>query len=114
MVGDKVRGAGSCRAAQKPNHRHCRLLRPRRERPSGRRAAEQRDEVAHLVGARGEPGRHVGPKCFGGLQVDQEFELGSLIDWQVGRRGAIVLVFETLSPGGNAATAGGRTRYEAP
>src|SRR5262245_59587728 len=38
----------SRRAAEKSNHRHCRLLRPRRERPRGRRAAEQRDEVAPL------------------------------------------------------------------
>jgi hypothetical protein len=34
--------------AQKPNHRHCRLLRARREWPRGssRRAAEQRDDLA--------------------------------------------------------------------
>src|SRR5439155_15321588 len=30
------------------DHRHCRLLRARRERPRGRRAAEQRDELAPL------------------------------------------------------------------
>src|SRR5262245_11153597 len=34
-------------AAKKSNHRHCRLLRARRERPSGR-AAEQHDELAPL------------------------------------------------------------------
>src|SRR5262245_29423090 len=34
-----------CSSAKKPNHRHRRLLRPRRERPR-RRAAEQRDELA--------------------------------------------------------------------
>src|SRR5262249_51917605 len=34
-------------AAYKPHHRHRRLLRARRERPSGR-AAEQRDELAAL------------------------------------------------------------------
>ena len=44
------------RAAEKSDHRHRRLLRPRRERPRGRRAAEQRDELApfsfdHLIGA---------------------------------------------------------------
>src|SRR4029450_12085834 len=32
-------------AAEKPNHRHRRLLRPRRDRPC-RRTAEQRDELA--------------------------------------------------------------------
>src|SRR6516165_8786778 len=35
-----------CQRAEKPDHRHCRLLRTRRERPRGRRAAEQRDELA--------------------------------------------------------------------
>jgi len=30
---------------QKPDHRHHRLLRARRERPRRRRAAEQRDEL---------------------------------------------------------------------
>jgi hypothetical protein len=34
------------RAAEKADHRHGRLLRPRRDRPRGRRAAEQRDELA--------------------------------------------------------------------
>src|SRR5262249_39169765 len=32
-------------AVDEPNHRHRRLLRPRRERPRGRHAAEQRDEL---------------------------------------------------------------------
>ena len=36
------------RGAEKPDHRHRRLLRPRRERPRRRRAAEQRDELAPL------------------------------------------------------------------
>jgi hypothetical protein len=31
---------------KKSDHRHRRLLRPRRERPRRRRAAEQRDELA--------------------------------------------------------------------
>ena len=31
---------------EEPDHRHRRLLRPRRERPRRRRAAEQRDELA--------------------------------------------------------------------
>jgi hypothetical protein len=33
---------------EEPNHRHRRLLRPRRERPRSRRTAEQRDEIAPL------------------------------------------------------------------
>jgi hypothetical protein len=41
-------GCGFARraTAKKSDHRHRRLLRPRRERPSHRRAAEQRDEIA--------------------------------------------------------------------
>src|SRR5215467_6873053 len=38
--------ARSCRAVEKPDHRHRRLLRPRRQRPRHRRPAEKRDEVA--------------------------------------------------------------------
>src|SRR5262245_27533831 len=37
-----------CSSAKKPNHRHRRLLRARRERPRRRCAAEQRDEFAAL------------------------------------------------------------------
>src|SRR5262245_2479372 len=45
------RGHNTCAALRhtgihKSNHRHRRLLRPRRERPRRRRAAEQRDEIA--------------------------------------------------------------------
>src|SRR5262249_44199115 len=43
-VRHRVRRSG----VKEPNHRHCRLLRPRRERPRGSRAAEQRDELAAL------------------------------------------------------------------
>src|SRR5262245_56426596 len=42
----KVSGTRCCRASNKPDHRHLRLLRTRRDRPSRRRAAEQRDELA--------------------------------------------------------------------
>jgi hypothetical protein len=38
---DKVCGAGGRRAPEKTNHRHCRLLRARRERPRDGRAAER-------------------------------------------------------------------------
>src|SRR5262249_59457628 len=36
-------------AVENPDHRHRRLLRPCRERPGGRRTAEQRDEVAPVA-----------------------------------------------------------------
>jgi hypothetical protein len=35
-----------CTSMEKTNHRHCRLLRPRYERPRRSRAAKQRDERA--------------------------------------------------------------------
>jgi hypothetical protein len=35
-----------CIWIEKPDHRHCRLLRARSERPRRRRAAEQRDDFA--------------------------------------------------------------------
>src|SRR5207253_9389193 len=43
----------------------------------------------HLVGAGGEPGRHVETKRFGGFEVDREFEFGGLIDRQVGGQGTV-------------------------
>src|SRR5262249_25436280 len=44
--GQKVRIVGRRQAAEKPDHRHRRLLRARRERPRDYRAAEQRNEIA--------------------------------------------------------------------
>ena len=41
-LGDRLRRSG----LEEADHRHRRLLRARRERPRGRRAAEQRDELA--------------------------------------------------------------------
>ncbi len=45
---DHGRGRRKRRTAQKPDYRHSRLLRPRRQRPRSRRAAKQRDEFATL------------------------------------------------------------------
>src|SRR5262245_4238240 len=42
----ELNGDVLCQAAQITNHRHCRLLRPRPNRPRHCRAAKQRDEVA--------------------------------------------------------------------
>src|SRR5204862_739323 len=46
--GHKGRIRAGRRAAEEPDHRHCGLLRACRERPRGRRGAEQRYELAPL------------------------------------------------------------------
>ena len=57
---NRFSGPSGCRGTQKSDPRHLAgLLRPRRDRPRSRRAADQRDEPAapsfdHLVGARRE------------------------------------------------------------
>jgi hypothetical protein len=53
------------RAVEKPDHRHRRLLRPRRKRPCGRRAAEKGDEVAPSQSSE----LHSSPPAGAGLQI---------------------------------------------
>ena len=71
-----------------------RLLRARRERPRGRRAAEQRDELAppHSItsSARASSvGGTVEAEHPRGLEVDDQLELGRLHDRQVRRLRAL-------------------------
>ena len=58
-----------------------------------RRAAEQRDELAppHSItsSAARAARRHVEAERLGGLEIDDQFELGRLLDRQVGRLGAL-------------------------
>ena len=70
------------------------LLRPRRERPRGRRAAEQRDELAALhsitsSATASSDRRHGEAEHPGGLGVDDQLELARLHDRQVRRLGAL-------------------------
>ena len=64
-----------------------------RQRPSNRRAAEKRDELAaphsitSVARSRNES-RHRESERLGGRQVDDEIELGRLLDREVGRLGA--------------------------
>ena len=88
--GTQRANAGAYRARGRGNRPPARrLLRARRERPRGRRAAKQRDELAplsfdHLVGeqasSRAPQGRAPWP-----FEVDDELEFGRTCNRQVGR-----------------------------
>src|SRR5262249_3359438 len=69
-------GVWLCRARmEKSDHRHLRLLRTRRQRPTGSRAAEQRDELApphHSITSSAptrRPGGTVRPSAFAVLRL---------------------------------------------
>src|SRR5262249_3813061 len=56
---DRVERAGfTIGAVKQADHRHRRLLRPRRGRPRDRRATEHRDEIAPVPHSITSPGRH--------------------------------------------------------
>ena len=120
----RANGPYSHRAIQieKSDHRHRRLLRPRRERPCRRRAAEQRDELAplsfdHLVGAGEQRRRHVDAQRLGRLQIDHHLVLGRGLHRQVGRllaledavdiAGCAPVLVDQVRPVGDQAAGGG-------
>ena len=85
---------GSDREVPHPVDPPCRLLRARGQRPRRRRAAEQRDELApfHSITSSALASSVAGiveAERLGGLEVDHQFELGRLLDRQVGRLGAL-------------------------
>ena len=97
------------------------LLRPRRQRPSRRRTAEQRDELApvHSItsSARASSdGGHGEAECLGGLEVDHQLEIGRQLDRQIGRllafedainiAGRATVLVEPIDPVGDQAAGG--------
>src|SRR5262249_21255220 len=81
------RGAG-----KETDYRHRRLLRARRDRPRGCRAAEQRDELAAFLSIPSSARSRIAvdspmPIALG-LQVYHQFELCRLLDGQIGGLGA--------------------------
>ena len=86
--GHEVRRVGERRAAEKSDHRHRRLLRARRERPRGRRAAEKRDELAppHSItsSARASSVVDSRPSAFAVLRLMTSSNFGRLHHRQIG------------------------------
>ena len=103
------------------------LLRARRERPSDRRAAEKRDELAPLhsitSSARASSvGGTVEAERLGGLEVDHQLVLGRRLHRQVGRllaledavdvAGRAPVLVDLIRPIGDQAAAGDEERSE--
>jgi hypothetical protein len=94
-----------------PDHRDCRLLPARHERPR-RHAAEHRDEFAPFKPIKLGPDFEPRPTCDGdaehlcGLEIDEELYLGGLLDRQVGE----LVAFE--DPAGMDASSRGAWRLK--
>src|SRR5712671_2978098 len=69
----------------------------------------------HLIGASEQCGRHSKAECFGGLEIDNQFVFGRLLDRQIGRlrsledlayvdRGAPIQIRKIRSVGHEAAS----------
>jgi hypothetical protein len=65
----------------------CRMVAKCHERPKCR--APRRRLFNHLVGAQQKRLGDFQPQCLGGLEIDDQLEFGRLLNWQVGRFGAI-------------------------
>src|SRR5262245_48839099 len=77
--------AGRC-AMKEPNHGHRRLLRARSERPRGRRAAEQRDELApfHSITSSARPNTASGNERPSNFAVLRLMTSSTFVDWETG------------------------------
>jgi hypothetical protein len=94
-------------AIEQSDHRQCRLLSPRRERPSGSGRAKQRYKFppfhsTSLVGANKKRYWHFETKRPCSLEVDDQFQLGRPLDRKVGRLGQ---TYSSISSGSIAALA---------
>src|SRR5262245_60635047 len=76
-----------CSSAKKPNHRHRGLLRTRRERPRGRRTADQRDELAalHSMSSSASNWIELGTSMPSALAVCMLITNSNLVDCNTGR-----------------------------
>src|SRR5262245_45837793 len=75
------------RSAEEPDHRHGRLLRARRERPSRRRTAEQYDELAtpHSITSSARASSMGGISRPSARAVLRLITSSNLVDWRTGR-----------------------------
>src|SRR6516225_7024356 len=85
--GHKTCSVGGRRAAEEPDHRHRRLLRARRERPRGSRAAEHRDECApsHSISSSASNCNELGTWRPSALAVCRLMTNSNLVDCNTGR-----------------------------
>src|SRR5262249_42342745 len=72
---------------EKPDHRHRRLLRARRERPRGSRAADERYELAalHSITSSARASSVGGISRPSALAVERLITNSNLLDWTTGR-----------------------------
>src|SRR5215831_2313888 len=86
--GDQVREVGERGVPQETNNRHRALLRPRRERPCGHRAAEQSDELAalhHSITSSARASSVAGTSMASALAVERLMTMSNFVGCATGR-----------------------------
>src|SRR5262249_44717324 len=79
---------GRRNGAEESDHRHYRLLRPRRERPCGRHTAEQRNElapVAHSTTSSASASTRAGTFILSAFAAFRLMINSNLVGWRTGR-----------------------------